>query len=86
MAATPFSYNTNIGVSASFCNFSSQNDFFIIEAGINKKGEMGELAEIIDPEIVVFTAFGKGHLEGFGNVETVIQEKFYWLKTPKLSI
>jgi len=83
VSATPFSYNTNIGVSASFCNFSPQDDFFIIEAGINKKGEMDELSEIIDPEIVVFTAFGKGHLEGFGNVETIIQEKILLAENAK---
>ena len=75
VAATPQSYNTLIGVSSSFCNFSIENDFYVIEAGINKKGEMSELAKIIDPNIVVFTAFGRGHLEGFGNVETVVGEK-----------
>jgi len=83
VAATPFSYNTNIGVSSSLCNFSPQDDFFIIEAGVNQKGEMSELAEIIDPELVVFTAFGEGHLEGFGNVETVIQEKVLLAKNAK---
>ena len=83
VAVTPFNYNTNIGVSASFCNFDPQDDFFIIEAGINKLGEMSELSEIIEPELVVFTAFGKGHLEGFGNVETVIQEKILLAENAK---
>ncbi|NLJ49364.1 MAG: UDP-N-acetylmuramoyl-tripeptide--D-alanyl-D-alanine ligase [Candidatus Atribacteria bacterium] len=84
VTATPFSYNTNIGVSTSICNFDPQSDFFIIEAGINKRGEMSELAEIIEPELVVFTAFGKGHLEGFGNVETVIQEKIVLAENAKI--
>ena len=75
IAVTPLSYNTTIGVSSSFCNFSLDDDYYIIEAGINKKGEMNELAEIIDPGIVVFTAFGRGHLEGFEEVETVVHEK-----------
>lgn len=84
VAVTPFSYNTNIGVSASFCNFDPQDDFFIIEAGINKRGEMSELSEIIEPELVVFTAFGKGHLEGFGNVETIVQEKILLAEKAKM--
>jgi len=36
---------------------------------------MNELAEIIDPDTVIFTTFGKGHLEGFKNIDTIVSEK-----------
>ena len=73
--ATPQSFNTVIGVASSIANFKENNDYLIIEAGISKKKEMEELAEIIDPHMVVFTSFGEGHLEGLGSVEEVVEEK-----------
>jgi len=74
--ATPQSFNTVIGVASSLANFKEDNDYLIIEAGINRKKEMEELAEMINPRIVVFTSFGEGHLEGLGGVEEVVEEKF----------
>ncbi|MCX7668088.1 MAG: UDP-N-acetylmuramoyl-tripeptide--D-alanyl-D-alanine ligase, partial [Atribacterota bacterium] len=72
---TPQSFNTVIGVSCALTNFQKESQIAILEAGISKIGEMEELAEIIDPEIVVFTAFGEGHLEGLESVEKVVTEK-----------
>lgn len=73
--ATPQSFNTIIGVASSLANFREDNDYLIIEAGINQRKEMEKLAEMIDPQMVVFTSFGEGHLEGLGSVEEVVEEK-----------
>lgn len=75
VAMTPQSFNTTIGVSVSFLNFDEGVSFVAVEAGISAKGEMEPLASIIRPEVVVFTAFGEGHLEGLGSIEGVIEEK-----------
>ncbi|BER92141.1 MAG: UDP-N-acetylmuramoyl-tripeptide--D-alanyl-D-alanine ligase [Candidatus Atribacteria bacterium] len=72
---TPKSYNTLIGVSWSACNFREASDLWIFEAGISQKGEMAELSQVIKPEIVIFTALGRGHLEGLRNEEEVAHEK-----------
>lgn len=72
---TPQSFNTVIGVSCALTNFQQESQIGVIEAGINRVGEMEELAEIVDPDIVIFTAFGAGHLEGLENVEKVVAEK-----------
>lgn len=72
---TPQSFNTVIGVSCSLANFRQESHMAVIEAGISRIGEMEELVEIIDPDIVVFTAFGEGHLEGLESVEKVVTEK-----------
>lgn len=75
VAMTPQSFNTPIGVSVSFANFEEDVAFVIVEAGISEKGEMDALAPIICPEIVVFTTFGEGHLQGLGSIEGVVEEK-----------
>ncbi|NSW75959.1 MAG: UDP-N-acetylmuramoyl-tripeptide--D-alanyl-D-alanine ligase [Candidatus Atribacteria bacterium] len=72
---TPQSFNTVIGVSCALANFQQESQIGVIEAGINRVGEMEELAEIVDPDIVIFTAFGAGHLEGLESVEKVVAEK-----------
>lgn len=75
VAMTPQSFNTPIGVSVSFANFAEDVSFVVVEAGISEKGEMDVLSSIIRPEVVVFTAFGEGHLQGLGSVEGVVEEK-----------
>ncbi|MGQ9746826.1 MAG: UDP-N-acetylmuramoyl-tripeptide--D-alanyl-D-alanine ligase [Candidatus Caldatribacteriaceae bacterium] len=72
---TPHSFNTLIGVSCALANFQEEDQLVVVEAGISEKGEMEKLARIIVPEIVVFTSFGEGHLQGLGSVEEVVKEK-----------
>lgn len=73
--ATPQSFNTVIGVASSLANFKENSDYLIIEAGISQKKEMEELAEMIEPHLVVFTSFGEGHMEGLGSIEEIVEEK-----------
>ncbi|MCX7729922.1 MAG: UDP-N-acetylmuramoyl-tripeptide--D-alanyl-D-alanine ligase, partial [Candidatus Caldatribacterium sp.] len=75
VAMTPQSFNTPIGVSVSFANFEDGVSFLVVEAGVSEKGDMDALVSIIQPEVVVFTAFGEGHLQGLGSVEGVVEEK-----------
>uniref|UniRef100_A0A7V3YG16 UDP-N-acetylmuramoyl-tripeptide--D-alanyl-D-alanine ligase n=1 Tax=Candidatus Caldatribacterium californiense TaxID=1454726 RepID=A0A7V3YG16_9BACT len=75
VALTPQSFNTVVGVSSSFANFDEHAAFVVVEAGISEKGEMEVLSGLIRPEVVVFTAFGEGHLEGLGSVLEVVEEK-----------
>ncbi len=49
--------------------------FAVLEAGISEPGEMGQLARVIDPELVVFTSIGPAHLEGLGSERAVAMEK-----------
>lgn len=72
---TPHSFNTVIGVSCALANFQEEDQVVVVEAGISEKGEMEELARIIVPEVVIFTTFGEGHLQGLESVEGVVKEK-----------
>lgn len=60
---------TLLGMDAERCRYA------IVEAGISEPGEMAALAEMIKPDIAVYTAIGPAHLEALGTVENVAREK-----------
>lgn len=47
----------------------------VIEAGINRPGEMATLAEMIQPDHAIVTFVGPAHLERLGSLEKVADEK-----------
>ncbi|MEO0255110.1 MAG: UDP-N-acetylmuramoyl-tripeptide--D-alanyl-D-alanine ligase [candidate division WOR-3 bacterium] len=72
---SPKSYNNFIGASLTLLNAPPETDYIIMEAGINKEGEMEELREIIKPDLGILTKIGPGHLEGLKSIEKVVEEK-----------
>ncbi len=68
-------WNNLVGVPLSIFDFKGDEDFWILEAGINQMGEMDLLASMISPDIVVIHNIGPVHLEGLGSVEGVADEK-----------
>ena len=47
----------------------------VVEAGANLPGEIARYREIIAPRLVIITNAVAGHLEGFGSLDGVIEEK-----------
>ncbi len=72
---SPKSYNSQLGVALSLLEMHADCDVAIIEVGISKPGEMGRLAEIVQPTIGVFTSFGRSHEENFKTTEEHLKEK-----------
>lgn len=72
---SPKSYNSQLGVPLSVMEMSAAHNLAILEAGISKEGEMEVLAEVIQPNIGVFTNIGPAHDEGFADEATKIKEK-----------
>ena len=73
--------NNHLGVPLSLLGIElNQHKFAVIEAGINGKGEMQELAHMIQPNIVVVTNIGSSHLEGLGSEQGVANEKAHLFK------
>jgi len=72
---SPKSYNSQVGVPLSVFGINENHTLGIFEAGISLKGEMQHLAEIIQPNIGIFTHLGTAHQEGFTTVEEKIIEK-----------
>ena len=77
---SPKSFNSQVGVPLSIFGINENHDLGIFEAGISLKGEMLKLAEIIQPNIGIFTHLGNAHQEGFTTVEEKIIEKCQLLR------
>jgi len=72
---SPKSYNSQIGVPLSVWQLNESHELAIFEAGVSRKGEMGNLQRIIQPTIGIFTNIGEAHSEGFVNHAEKAAEK-----------
>ncbi|MBZ5858472.1 bifunctional UDP-N-acetylmuramoyl-tripeptide:D-alanyl-D-alanine ligase/alanine racemase [Flavihumibacter profundi] len=73
---SPRSYNSQIGVPLSVWLMEQRHQLGIFEAGISMKGEMKALANIIRPNIGVFTNLGLAHSDGFNSMAEKLAEKW----------
>jgi len=82
----PRSYNSQVGVPLSVWLMDHTYKMAIFEAGISKVNEMEQLAEIIRPEIGIFTNVGPAHQENFGDTKQKVSEKLKLFKKSKVLI
>lgn len=84
---SPGSYNSQVGVPLSVSGIPLHAEIAIIEAGISHPDEMQSLANIIRPDVVIFTHFGDAHDEGFnGDSTRKLQEKLIMCENAQLII
>lgn len=76
VAASPESFNSQIGVALSLFTISKDHDVALIEAGISKRYEMDRLANMISPDSTLITHIGKKHMATLGNMNTIASEMF----------
>jgi len=69
-------FNNMIGLPMTILNLGPEHTAAVVEAGINRTGEMENLAHAARPNISVITTVGPVHLEGLESVENVAAEKF----------
>ncbi len=69
------SFNTLIGCTATIMAMPLETEILILEFGANKPGEIRELTDYFPPTMSVLTAVAPVHLEGFGNIRGVLDEK-----------
>lgn len=74
-AASPESFNSQIGVPLSLLTIKKKDQVAIIEAGISQKGEMDRLAYMIYPDCSILTTIGDAHLPTLQTLETTAEEK-----------
>jgi len=72
---SPKSYNSQVGVPLSVWQIRAEHTLGIFEAGISRPGEMEHLAQVIQPNIGIFTNLGPAHREGFPSDQVKLQEK-----------
>lgn len=74
---TPKNNNTFIGVSRTIISLlTNDTDFFIVEAGAYKQGEIKKIANLVKPNIGILTGLTYQHLALFGSTENLIKAKF----------
>ena len=74
--SAPHNYNTDIGLPFALLAMPTNAQVGIFELGASAPGEIAPLAALLSPKIAILTMVGHGHLSGFGNVETIAQEKW----------
>lgn len=75
VSATKGNLNNHIGVPLSLLNITKETEIAIIEMGANHAGEIEFLCEFSMPTLGLLTNIGKAHLEGFGDLETIVETK-----------
>jgi UDP-N-acetylmuramoyl-tripeptide--D-alanyl-D-alanine ligase len=68
-------FNNFIGVPLSIFQFDSSTEAVVLEMGMDKRGEIDRLAEIIKPNIAVITNIGMAHIENLGSRHGIFEAK-----------
>lgn len=78
--ATEGNLNNHIGVPLTLTRLDGAlHRAAVIEAGINKRGDMAELVAMIQPDHGIVTLVGPAHLEQLGSIDGVAAEKVQML-------
>lgn len=74
--ATEGNLNNTLGVPLTLLKLDPRRHrYAVVEAGINRPGEMALLAGMIAPTHAILTMIGLAHSEGLGDVEAIAREK-----------
>ncbi|MCL2243244.1 MAG: UDP-N-acetylmuramoyl-tripeptide--D-alanyl-D-alanine ligase [Treponema sp.] len=68
-------FNSESGLPLSVFNLRSCHEVGVFELGMNKKGEISALAEILRPNIAQVTNIGHAHVGFFGSRNEILKEK-----------
>ncbi len=72
---SPKSFNNNIGLPLTLLGIKPDDQIVVAELGSNHPGEIALLTRIAAPDIAMVINVHPAHLEGFGNLQTIIEEK-----------
>jgi murE/murF fusion protein len=72
---SPKSYNNKFGVPLSLFNIKENDDYGILEVGMDKKGEIDHLSKIIEPDVGVITNVNYAHAKNFKNIKQIALAK-----------
>ena len=69
VSISPKSYNNRYGVPLSLLNLKENDDFGVLEVGMDKKGEIDYLSSVIQPNVSVITNINFAHAKNFKNIK-----------------
>lgn len=67
--------NNQIGLPLSILEMNGDEDFWVLELGISRPGDMDDLGYILAPDAALVVNIGPCHLEGLGSLSGVAREK-----------
>lgn len=76
VAASPESFNSQIGTALSLFTIQQHHQIALIEAGISQPGEMQRLVQMVEPDHGIVTHVGKKHEGTLGNLQSIAEELF----------
>ena len=68
-------YNNQIGLPLSILKGTEADEFFVLEMGASKVGDIKELVQIAKPTIVALLNVSPAHMDSFKNIENIIKTK-----------
>jgi UDP-N-acetylmuramoyl-tripeptide--D-alanyl-D-alanine ligase len=71
----PGNFNNLIGLPLALLMAGPGHQVAVLEMGMNRRGEIGRLTEIADPDVGVITNVGHAHIEGLGDIFNVARAK-----------
>jgi len=74
--AAPKNYNTEIGLPLALLAMPATARIGVFELGAGEPGDIALLAEILRPDVGIITSVGPSHLDRFGTVDAVADEKW----------
>ena len=75
VSISPKSYNNKFGVPLSLFNLNHNDEYGILEVGMDKKGEIDYLSKIIEPNVGVITNINYAHAKNFKNIKQIAMTK-----------
>ena len=75
VSISPKSYNNKFGVPLSLFNLKQNDEFGILEVGMDKRGEIDYLSRIIEPDVGVITNINYAHAKNFKNIKQIALAK-----------
>lgn len=73
--ATAANFNNYIGVPLTLLACADDTEYLVVEAGTSYPGEISYLTKLIDPDIAVVINVHPAHIQGFGSLEAIAEEK-----------
>ncbi|MCL2093258.1 MAG: UDP-N-acetylmuramoyl-tripeptide--D-alanyl-D-alanine ligase [Treponema sp.] len=67
--------NSETGLPLSVFNVRSHHEVGIFEAGMNRRGEISELAKVLNPRLALITNIGTAHIGILGTKDAIAEEK-----------
>ncbi|MDR1210995.1 MAG: UDP-N-acetylmuramoyl-tripeptide--D-alanyl-D-alanine ligase [Spirochaetaceae bacterium] len=75
LVMNPGNLNSETGLPLAVFNVRSCHEVGVFEMGMNRRGEIAELARILKPHIALITNIGTAHIGILGTKEAIAQEK-----------